>query len=418
MTDETQETKSRSGLRWGRWLLFAVVLAVLVGVGISLVRLVPITHRYYTDADTIRMPAGTAPTRDILWQPPKPLAGVINTTNDDYEPRISADGLTLYFVRGKAGENADIYVSTHTYDGWTEPEPLVAVNTEYEDLGPEPSADGQSLYFYSDRSGGLGGYDIWVTHRGRDGWQEPINLGPLVNSEFNDYGPAVTPDGKTLYFASNQPLPGDIDQPDPNAWPATIREDLFHRTYDLYSSVITDGGSGKAVPLAGLNSPYNEGAPAVSSFGDFLYFASDRPGGEGGFDLYRSRRMRGDHRPVENLGTTVNTESNELDPGLGLGGYALFFSSDAPPDDAATEAPREYNLLYTTSREVFSQVEHMQRAPINWVALWRTILPNLLWALLALLLLLLMLALLRDVRGRRLSLLAKCLLASLMAHCC
>jgi len=416
VSEETQATLNRNSPRWGRWLFFAVVLAVLVGIGVALVRLVPITHRYYTDADTIKAPATTAQTRDILWQPPKPLAEVINTTVDDYEPRISADGLTLFFVRGKAGENADIYVSKRTYEGWTEPEPLVTVNTEHEDLGPEPSADGQSLYFYSDRPGGLGGYDIWVTHRNRDGWQEPISVGPLVNSEFNDYGPAITPDGKTLYFSSNRPQPDDREKSDPNAWPAMIREDLFHRDYDLYAAAVTDHGFGEAETMTSLNSPYNEGAPAVSSFGDFLYFASDRPGGEGGFDLYRSRRLRGEHRPAENLGRPVNTKANELDPGLGLGGYALFFSSDTLHERTATETPREYNLYYTTSREVFSEIEHMQRPPINWAALWRVVGPNLLWALLAFLLLLLLLALMRDLRGRRLSLLAKCLLASLMAH--
>ena len=65
---------------------------------------------------------------------------------------------------------------------------------------------------------------------------------------------------------------------------------------------------------------------------------------------------------------------------------------------------------------MFTDIDRVPRQPLNWAALWETVLPNLLWALLALLALLLMLALLRDVRGRRLSLLAKCLLASLMAH--
>ncbi len=416
MSEETQATEVRNTARWGRWLVFAIVLAVLVGIGVALVRLIPVTHRYYTDADMIRTPAETAPTRDILWQPPKKLAELINTTADDYEPRLSADGLTLFFVRGKAGENADIYISRHTHEGWTEPKPLVGVNSEYEELGPEPSPDGQSLYFYSDRPGGLGGYDLWVAHHGRQGWQSAINLGPLVNSEFNDYGPALSDDGTTLYFSSNRPQPGDETEPDPNAWPATIREDLFHRDYDLYWAAVTDRGFGKAKAIASLNSPYNEGAPAVSSFGDFLYFASDRPGGAGGFDLYRSRRLRGEHQPPDSAGPAINTEANELDPGLTMGGYGLYFASDRQDDQAAPEAPRKYDLYYTTSREVFTEVDRVQRPPIDWAGLWRQIGPNLLWALLALLLLLLFLALLRDVRGRRLSLLAKCLLASLMAH--
>ena len=466
-TPETPSPPSSARSRWGRRVLLCVGLVAIACLGAALIRLIPITHRFYTDADTIKEPAATAHTRDILWQPPKKLAEIISTAADDYEPRLSADGLTLFFVRGKAGENADILVSRRIPgvpgaqersepDGsidlkvgstgvWSDPEPLVDVNSEYDDLGPEPSADGRSLYFYSDRPGGSGGYDLWVAHRGDSAWQTPINLGPFVNSEFNDYGPALTPDGQTLYFASNRPSAqeGGGEDSDPEAWQATIREDLYRRDYDLYILAVTSHGTGKAMPLVALNTPYNEGAPAVSSFGDFLYFASDRPGGLGGFDLYRSRRLRGEHLSVKNLGAPVNTEANELDPGLGLGGYALYFSSDQEVLDGLTSEPalavqsverdfgttrpksvgstegsgqRTYDLFYTTSREVFAEAEHVERRPINWAALWSAIGPNLLWALLTLLLLLAFLALLGDLRARRISLLAKCLLASLMAH--
>ncbi len=415
--------------------LVGVAIVVIIGLVVAVARLLPVTHRLYTDADTIREPAATAQTRDILWQPARMLDEIINTSADDYEPRLSADGLTLFFVRGKAGENADIYVSTRTPKGWDKPGPLADVNSEYDDLGPEPSGDGQSLYFYSDRPGGSGGYDLWVAHRGRTGWRTPINLGPLVNSEFNDYGPALTPDGATLYYSSNRPEPQppasrlgqDLAMP---RWPATLREDFYRRDYDLYLAPITEQGLGCAKALVSLNTPYNEGAPAVSSFGDFLYFASDRPGGQGGFDLYRSRRLHGEHKPAKNLGLAVNTAANELDPGLALGGYALYFSSDRTLDDtdqssglqpgrsreAGRDRPPAYNLYYTTSREVFPEIERTRRPAIDWAALWSRLGPNLLWALLALLLLLALLALLRDARGRRLSLLAKCLLASLMAH--
>ncbi|MCH9033457.1 MAG: PD40 domain-containing protein, partial [Planctomycetes bacterium] len=70
--------------------------------------------------------------------------------------------MMLFFVRGKAGENGDIYVRRWTPKGWAEARPLLDINTEFDELGPEPTADGRSLYFYSDRSGGLGGYDLWV----------------------------------------------------------------------------------------------------------------------------------------------------------------------------------------------------------------------------------------------------------------
>jgi hypothetical protein len=376
------------------------------------------TSSYYTDAETIHRSTPDADVRDILWRPAEALESIINSAEDEYEPRLSGDGLTLYFVRGKAGENADIYTSFRTPDGWTEPEPLVAVNTDAEELGPEPSHDGRALYFYSNRDGGFGGYDIWVSHLVDGRWQTPVNVGASINTGYNEYGAAVTPDGTQLYYASNRPRIEDPETHDPDAWPATVREDLYQRDYDLYVSTISDRGIGPARPVDTLNSRYNEGSPAVSPVGDFLYFSSDRPGGEGGFDVYRSRRLRSEHLAAENLGPAVNSPANELDPGVGMGGFSLHFSSDRPREKTgqgpASTGPPRYDLFHSTSREVFIESE-TYRASIDWIAL----LPYLIWALLALLLLLLLLLLQRlsmSERFARLSLLAKCLIASLIAH--
>ncbi len=401
---------------WFKVITTTVVVLLLVTGVVVVARLLPVTHRFYTDADLIRRPIELANTRDILWQPARSMSELINTTADDYEPRLSADGMTLYFVRGKAGYNAQIHYSIKSPTGWSKPQPLDAVNSAYDELGPEPSRDGQSLYFYSDRPGGSGGYDLWVARRSTTGWHEPINLGPLVNSEFNDYGPALTPDSSVLYFASNRPDPAGHEAHDPDAWPATLREDLYQHDYDLYASALTPEGMAKAIPLTTLNTPFNDGAPAVSSFGDFLYFASDRSGGEGGFDLYRSWRVLGEHRPADNLGSSVNTPANEMDPGLSLGGYALYFSSDRRVEVAAADQAPSYDLYYTTSREVFTVADQVARSPMQWSAIWSAIGPNLLWVLVALALLLAMLALLRGMHGRRMSLLAKCLLGSITAH--
>ncbi|NOT01905.1 MAG: hypothetical protein HOP29_14925, partial [Phycisphaerales bacterium] len=289
-----------------------VVVAVIVLLGFAWY-LRPRQTAYYTDADSIMAAVEEAPIRDILWQPAQPVGDLINTSQDDYEPRMSSDGQTLYFVRGKAGGGgADIYWATRTPEGWTEPAALSAVNSEHDDLGPEPSRDGDAIYFYSDRPGGAGGYDVWRSQRDGDGWGAPVNLGPGVNSPFNDYGPALTPDGATLYFASNRPNGNDERPLDPSAWSATIREEHVHRDYDLYVAPISERGHGRAAPVAALNSRHNEGAAAVSAFGDFLYFASDRPGGLGGYDVYRSRQVRGLFGPPENLGGAINGAANEL----------------------------------------------------------------------------------------------------------
>ncbi len=369
---------------------------------------------YYTDGQSLREEASRVSPRDVLWEPPTRLGDAINSAGEDYEPRVSLDGTTLFFVRGKPGHNADIWWARMTPMGWSEPSLLHEVNSPSDDLGPMPNHDGTALYFYSDREGGHGGYDLWMAQRNADTWSQPVNLGSHVNTPYNEYGPAITPDGRTLYFASNRPREGDTDPTPAGAWPATIREEFHRRTYDLYAASVTAAGIGQPTPVDELNTPHNEGAPAVSPGGDFLYFASDRPGGAGGYDLYRSRRTNGTHARAENLGPAINTAANELDPTLAWGGFALYFSSDRPRAGSAPDAPREYDLFHSCSREVYIE-RQMLAAEIDWTA----ILPWLWWLLVLLLLAILLWLLSRlhsSERYRKLSLLAKCLILSLLAH--
>lgn len=391
-----------------------VAVAALLGTALWLTT--PRSDPFYTDADTIRASEELAVLRDVLWQPPERFEGPLNTLDDDeYEATISPDGLTMVFVRGKAGGGADLYSSTRTPEGWTEPAPVEAINTEADELGPAFAHDGSGLYFYSDREGSLGGYDIWFVPSVNSAWGTPIHLGPGVNSPFNDYGPAPMPDGTKLYFASNRPRAGEpIPENPPASWPATIRESFMNRPYDLYSAPIGERGYGEASIVEELSSPLSEGSPSVSPVGDFIYFASDRPGGAGGFDLYRSRIVDDTYFPVEHLGDGVNTEANELDPALGMGGFGLAFSSDR---DAG--AGRRYDLYRTHSREVFRDVETLA-ARMTWPELLRIVVP---WLLLALLLLGLLAVLRRlamddrwKARWRRLGLMAKCLLVSGLVH--
>ncbi len=208
-----------------RLLIYGLAALLLAGTGMLAWQLREQRLTFYTDADSIREPEQLVQVRDILWQRAQELGQSVNSLDAEHGPKVSGDETTLFFVRGRPSRNADIYYSFRTGRGWSDPQPLVEVNTEADELGPAPSFDGRSLYFHSDREGGSGGYDLWVVHREDDGWGEPINLGPEVNSRYNDYGAAVSPEGDTLYFASNRPSPYDLSRPPDDASPTVIAED-------------------------------------------------------------------------------------------------------------------------------------------------------------------------------------------------
>ncbi|MBL8764068.1 MAG: PD40 domain-containing protein [Phycisphaerae bacterium] len=394
-----------------------VALLVLLGLGADR----PLA--LWSDGRTIRIPQPERDPRRILWTPAAPVRELGAQGSDSYEPRLSPDGVTMVFVRRRPGSNADLFASRWSPSGWTEPEALDGVNSDADELGPEFAPDGGSIYFYSDRSGGLGGYDLWVASRRGDGWGGAVNLGPGANSPANEYGPALAPDGKSLYFSSNRLRSGETPSGSP-AWSATLRESRTRHDFDLYVATLTDGMPVHSEPLDLLNTAFDEGSPALSPIGDFLYFGSDRPGGLGGFDLYRVRLPppgRVDESGVsgvEHLDASVNSTANDLDPALGADGFRLYFSTDRTNHrtDQAIE-PARYELWSSSSREVYTERE---RAGPALADLWRAT-----WPWLALLALLLVLGLLSwrlrgnelwNRRMRQLSLLARCLLVSLLIH--
>ncbi len=411
-------TRSSSSRRGGVWVavLLTAALGLIAGVAWALGWWSG-DRPAYADGQGLVVPAAESTLRSVLWSPPAPLQLPYLPSGDVYEPRLSWDEQALYFVRGRAGGNADLYSARRTPSGWGEAIRLDALCSDADELGPEPTRDGRALYFYSDRAGGSGGYDLWLSTLVDGSWQPPTNLGPAVNSGYHEYGPAITLDDRLL-FASNRPRATEDAPPPGDAWPATLREDLRKRTYDLYECRRSAEGFAPAAPIDVLNTLANEGAVAVAPQGDFVYFASDRSGGAGGFDLYRARITTRGWGAIEPLGPAVNGASNELDPALFALGYGLLFATDriAPLAAGPTSRPSApaYRLYSTVSRDVYS--DRISGPAFDWAGFWARVGTNLLWLLLALLAALLLLALLRDAARRKLSLLARCLLFSLLAH--
>ncbi len=149
------------------------------------------------------------------WGKPVKLDAPVNSEWQEISPSLSPNGLELYFANINYGcglypdgsGNDDLYVSRRATkdDPWGEPENLgPMVNSEYPDEEPCISADGLSLYFISERPGGQGYYDLYVSTRPtlEDSWEMAVNLGPPVNSVMQESTPFISPDGLSLFFSA------------------------------------------------------------------------------------------------------------------------------------------------------------------------------------------------------------------------
>ena len=260
------------------------------------------------------------------------------------------------------------------FSTWSEPENLgEAVNSSYEEFLPELSKDELSLYFSSNRPGPFGGEDVWVSQRAsrEDPWGPAVNLGAAINTEFNERAPALSRDGHWLFFASTRPggLGGfDIwvswraHTHDDLAWlppvnlgpgvngvagdfgPSHFENDelgvptLFFAStrpggaggVDIYRSELTlSGAFGPAVPVAELNTPQNDFRPTIRADGLEVILDSNRPGSQAR-DLWASTRATPTavwSTPV-NLGSVVNGPFNDSLAALSPDGSTLVFTSD------------------------------------------------------------------------------------------
>ena len=166
------------------------------------------------------------------WQPARNLGSPINTKGWESQPSLSADGNTLYFVSDRQGGQGliDLWVSRKDTAGhWGEPQNLgPTINTAEREQAPFIHPDGQTLYFMSDGHPGLGGFDIYFSRLQPDGsWGTPQNLGYPINTEANEGAFIVSLDGATAYFSTDRA--GVLD--------SLMPEDrkLLRRASDIYS---------------------------------------------------------------------------------------------------------------------------------------------------------------------------------------
>ncbi len=137
------------------------------------------------------------------WTEPMDITPMIGSDGDCYPVSLSYDGTELYIYK-LDNYLGNLYTSSHVNGEWTRIMKLNEnINTKYWESHASVSKDGKTLYFTSNRPGGFGGLDIYVSERGANGdWGPAQNLGNPVNSKFNEETPFITEDGRTLYYSS------------------------------------------------------------------------------------------------------------------------------------------------------------------------------------------------------------------------
>jgi len=261
--------------------------------------------------------------KDEVFGSPKNLG--LNTSARETAPRISADGLSLYFHSDRLGGQGgkDIWVAKRrtVSDAWQQPINLgPIVNTDANESGPCLSSDGLALYFASNRSGGYGYYDLWVATRASVDaeWGTPTNLGNDVNGSAAETSPCIAMDGLELYFSDHIdsiPRTGGLGNAD--LWVARRPN--------------TRSAWGKPVNLGSVvNSIQVEVNPTLSADGLILFFGSARGGGQGGRDVWVTTRKapNGEWSVPRNLGPAVNSEYSETRACMSPDGKMLYFNSN------------------------------------------------------------------------------------------
>ena len=216
------------------------------------------------------------------------------------------------------------------YGWWEKAAPVTgSVNTAAAEGCPMVSPDGNALYIASTRAGGVAGNagnDIWISRRGGDGapWGEPVNAGEPINSPASDYCPSPMSNDVFLFVSTRAA--------DSNGTPSCGGA-------DIYMLDAKAAGGPKAVNLGcTVNSKGAEWSPYLLEAGGktFLYFSSDGHGGQGGQDIFRSRKGSGGFEtPVAQ--NRLNTPYNDFRPNLRKDGLEIVFDSDRPGGVGATD---------------------------------------------------------------------------------
>ncbi|MBN8702440.1 MAG: PD40 domain-containing protein [Bacteroidetes bacterium] len=189
------------------------------------------------------------------------------------------------------------------------------INSSADDYSPVFNADESMLIYTSRRSGSTGNKvdksgkyheDIYVSYKTNDGWSTPLSIGSRINSDGNEATVALSADGQKLIIYKD-------DNGDGNLYTCNLEGNTWSTPKKMNDFI---------------NSPYWESSASISADGNVLYFSSNRPGGLGGKDIYRSKKLpNGEWGRPTNLGAAVNTAEDDDAPFIHPDGFTLFYSS-------------------------------------------------------------------------------------------
>lgn len=219
------------------------------------------------------------------WGPAQNVGEGFNTATHDASVSMSADGQTMFIFRFNNRTKGDLYVSHLMDDGhWSKPEELrKPINSEHHESSASLSPNNRTLYFVSDREGGFGGRDIYYSHwdEAKNRWGDAVNIGPTINSKYDEEGVFMHPDGRTLYFSSaGHNSMGGVD----------VMYSTFHDgTWSTPRNI--------GYPI---NTPDHDVFFMPAGNPRFAYFTSIREGGLGGRDNYLITFLGNPKMPVLN----------------------------------------------------------------------------------------------------------------------
>ncbi len=331
-----------------------VIAATLIGAGFAIAwlrfrpylgdsaELTDGSRHIASQTDSLRYAIWDAPT---AWpEDAQPGNGV------DTAPAFSDDGRFAVFAAGRSDERRDLYLVEIDGGRIGSSEPLSKLNSAYDEISP--AIVGDKIYFASNRpkapsegkpaSGATSDFDLFVADFKNGNVSDPRPLPASINTSADERDPCPLADGKGLVFSANP-------------------QDGVRRDFDLFlaESTAATGDAFRVSRLSSLSSTADDLEPHLSRDGRMLVFASDREGGDGGFDLYRSLRENGGFRAPERV-TGLSTADDDRSPHFVDDGFTLVFERRTVDPNSKLVA---IHLLRAKSIELFK----VPGRPVGWM---------------------------------------------------